>query len=246
MKKVFLFSFGLLAAISSLLVSCEEAVGDDDAPISVGGVLDPNGHEYVDLGLPSGIKWATCNVGATEPWEYGGYYAWGETEEKNKYDWNTYKWGYLINVATSSQSEFVTKYCVDNEYNDGKGIFDNKIILDLEDDVAYLKWGGEWRIPTLKEQKELLDNCSWEWSTIKGVNGYKVTGVNGNSIFLPAAGICVGENIILINIYGNYISSTLHTDGVCTMTDGLEFSEETCTQYYVSRCNGRTVRPVCK
>ena len=155
MKKVFLFSFGLLAAISSLLVSCEEAVGDDDAPISVGGVLDPNGHEYVDLGLPSGIKWATCNVGATEPWEYGGYYAWGETEEKNKYDWNTYKWGYLINVATSSQSEFVTKYCVDNEYNDGKGIFDNKIILDLEDDVAYLKWGGEWRIPTLKEQKEL-------------------------------------------------------------------------------------------
>lgn len=242
MKKV--FYFGLLAAFLSLLVSCEEAVGDDNSGEATSSY---NGHEYVDLGLPSGTKWATCNVGATEPWEYGGYYAWGESEEKNKYDWDTYKWGYLINVETSAISEFVTKYCIDNVSGiNVSGIIDNKIILDLEDDVAHLKWGEGWRIPTLKEQKELIDNCSWEWSTVKGVNGFKVVGKNGNSIFLPAAGIYVDENIILVGKYGNYISSTLHTEGVCTMTECLEFAEKVYSLYYVSRSNGRTVRPVCK
>ena len=136
-----------------------------------------NGHEYVDLGLPSGIKWATCNVGASSPEDYGGYYAWGETEEKGYYDWDNYKW---CNGSENTQ----TKYCTDSDY----GTVDNKTVLDLEDDVAHVKWGGSWRMPTSSEIQELLDECIWEWTVLNGVDGCRVTGPNGNSIFLPVGG----------------------------------------------------------
>ena len=131
-------------------------------------------YEAVDLGLPSGIKWATCNVGATKPEEFGGYYAWGETEEKDDYSWGTYKW-------CNGSSTTMTKYCIDSSY----GTVDNKTVLDLEDDVAHVKWGGSWRMPTRAEQEELRNNCTWTWTTQNAVNGYKVTSkTNGNSIFL--------------------------------------------------------------
>ena len=132
------------------------------------------GHEYVDLGLPSGIKWATCNVGANSPEEYGGFYVWGETEEKEDYGWETYKW-------CNGSDESFTKYCT-NRY---LGTVDNKTVLDPEDDVAHVKWGGDWRMPTTEEQEELRNECTWEWTALNGVNGYRVTGPNGNSIFLP-------------------------------------------------------------
>ena len=106
-----------------------------------------NGHEYVDLGLPSGLKWATCNVGAASPEEYGGYYAWGETEEKEYYSWGTYKYFYF----DENRNYSITKYCTESDY----GIVDDKIILEPEDDVAHVKWGGTWRMPTETDFDEL-------------------------------------------------------------------------------------------
>ncbi len=120
-----------------------------------------NGHEYVDLGLTSGLKWATCNVGANSPEEYGDYYAWGETETKDEYA--------NINCSTC-------------------GVKMNDISGDPKYDVVRKKWGDNWRMPTCYEMEELIEECSLEWVEQNGVNGYKVTGPNGNSIFLPAAG----------------------------------------------------------
>ena len=157
-----------------------------------------NHPHMIDLGLPSGTKWACCNVGATSPEEYGGYYAWGETEEKNNYEWSTYKW-------YNSSHDTMTKYCTDSYY----GTVDNKIVLNPEDDVAHVKWGGSWRMPTKAEQDELRNNCTWTWTTQNGVNGYTVTGPNGNSIFLPAAGCRDGSGVYYGASYGYYWSSSL-------------------------------------
>ena len=134
-------------------------------------------HEYVDLGLPSGTLWATCNVGADTPEDYGDYFAWGETEPKEVYSWETYKW-------CNGTSNTLTKYCTDSSF----GTVDSKTELDPEDDAAYVNWGSLWRMPTLDQQKELIDNCTWTWTTQNGVNGQQVTGPNGNTMFLPAAG----------------------------------------------------------
>ena len=153
-------------------------------------------YEAVDLGLPSGIKWATFNVGATKPEEYGGYYAWGETEEKENYSWSTYKW-------CNGSSTTMTKYCTDGS----SGIVDDKTVLDPEDDVAHVKWGGSWRMPTRPEQDELRDNCTWQWTTVNNVKGCRVTGPNGNSIFLPAGGYRRYSSIYNAEL-GHYWSSS--------------------------------------
>ena len=143
--------------------------------ISVSGVLGE--HYYVDLGLPSGLKWATCNVGANSPYQYGDYFAWGETSPKATYYWSNYKYG--------TASDKLTKY---NE-NSALGTVDNKTTLDASDDAARINWKRTWRMPTFAEQEELRQYCTWTWVTINGVNGCKVTSkTNGNSIFLPAAG----------------------------------------------------------
>ena len=156
------------------------------------------GYEYVDLGLPSGLKWATCNVGANTPEEYGDYYAWGEVETKSEYSWDTYKWceGYYSTM---------TKYCTCCSY----GKVDNKTVLEPEDDVVHVKWGGSWRMPTKAEILELREKCTWKWTTQNGVNGYRVTGPNGNSIFLPAAGYRNGAGFNYRHYYGFYWSSSL-------------------------------------
>ena len=148
-------------------------------------VATNNGHAYVDLGLPSGLKWATCNVGATTPEGYGNYYAWGETTPKTtSYDWSTYK-------CCSGTEDSMTKYCTSS----GLGIVDNKTTLELTDDAAHVNWGGSWRMPTIAEQEELINtnNCTWTWTTQNNIAGYLVTskikGYTDRSIFLPAAGI---------------------------------------------------------
>ena len=123
--------------------------------------------EYVDLGLS--VKWATFNIGAISPEDYGDYFAWGETEPKETYSWANYKWGTSSNLI---------------KYN----TTDGKTILDLEDDAAYVNWGGAWRMPTDEEFTELREKCTWTWTTQDGVKGYKITGPSGNSIFIPAAG----------------------------------------------------------
>ena len=191
-----------------------------------------NGHEYVDLGLS--VKWATCNVGASKPEEYGGYYAWGETEEKSNYDWSTYKW-------CNGSYDSLTKYCTDSYY----GTVDNNTTLDPEDDVAHVKWGGTWRMPTLDEQKELLNNCTWKWRTQNGVKGHKVTGPNGNSIFLPAAGYRDGTGLYDSGGYGDYWASSF-VGGFSY--DAYYFFISTYQYYWndSSRYYGRSVRPVSK
>lgn len=163
---------------------------EDDNPDS-GGIGEHKNHKYVDLGLS--VKWATCNIGATNPEESGGYYAWGETTTKSYYQIDSYKW--------SDYEEWykLTKYCTDTEY----GIVDNKIVLDSSDDVAHVKWGGNWRMPTSDEYDELIDNCTWTWTSQNGVEGTKVTSKkNGNSIFLPGVG------------YYNFVSRYLEGQGL--------------------------------
>ena len=186
-----------------------------------------NGHEYVDLGLS--VKWATCNVGATKPEEYGGYYAWGETEEKDNYNWSTYKW---FNGSYK-------KYCTRTVF----GTVDNKTHLDPEDDVAHVKWGGSWRMPTKAELYELLNNCTWTWTTQNDVNGYKVTGPNGNSIFLPAAGYRDGTSLSDCGSNGSYWSGSLY-ESLSDYAYNLNFYSGYYGWDYYFRCNGFTVRPV--
>ena len=194
-----------------------------------------NSHEWIDLGLS--VKWATCNVGADTPEEYGDYFAWGETSPKTTYTWSTYKY-------CNGSYDTMTKYCVDSEY----GTVDNKTTLELSDDAARVNWGGKWRMPTLAEQKELSNtsNCTWTWTTQNGVTGYKVTSKkNGNSIFLPAAGYRYYSNLYYAGYYGYYWSSSLYTSG-SNNAYYLYFDLSSVDRNDYSRYNGRSVRAVCE
>ena len=191
-----------------------------------------NGHEYVDLGLS--VKWATCNVGASKPEEYGDYFAWGETTPKSTYDWSTYKW-------CRGSSETLTKYNTESSY----GTVDNKITLELSDDAARANWGGSWRMPTMDEQDELREKCTWTWTTQNGVSGYKVTSkINGNSIFLPAASFRRGSSFYNDGNYGFYWSSSLM--GSPDVAYELLFFSYNVAMYFYNRCYGQSVRPVCQ
>ncbi len=197
----------------------------------------PGEHGYVDLGLPSGLKWATCNVGANTPEEYGYYFAWGEVEPKTTYDWSTYKYG--------TSYDQLTKYCNNSSY--GKdGFTDNKTVLDPEDDAATVNWGGAWRMPTKAEQDELRNNCTWNWTTQNGVNGYKVTGPNGNSIFLPAAGYMYEGALSSAGSDGDYWSSSLYTDYPYYAYVVYFNSDDVGWSHYGYRYYGLSVRPVCQ
>ncbi|MBR2318598.1 MAG: hypothetical protein IKA52_02860 [Bacteroidaceae bacterium] len=173
-------------------------------------------HNAVDLGLTSGVKWASCNVGASSPEEYGGYYAWGERMVKEDY--------------TSATALYYQKNIGDD-------------ISATSYDVARAEWGGSWRLPTKSEQEELLTECSWEWTSLNGVNGYRVTGVNGNSIFLPAAGYRYGTYIYYAGVNGYYWSSTIY----CILNSYFIYYDKSYTGiYYYARFDGLTVRPVCE
>ena len=152
---------------------------------------DKDNTQYIDLGLPSGTLWADRNIGATEPEEYGDFYAWGETEPKKEYTWNTYKWG-----------KKSTKY---NKK-------DGKTVLDPEDDVVYLKTKGKAHIPTEEQIKELIDNTTSKYKTINGIVGrlYK-SNINDNTIFLPFAGNCDVSSITGIKHFSRYWSSSLYS-----------------------------------
>ena len=191
-----------------------------------------NGHEYVDLGLS--VKWATCNVGATKPEEYGDYFAWGETQPKSTYDWSTYKY-------CNGSETTLSKYNNSSSY----GTVDNKTTLDLSDDAARANWGGSWRMPTRAEQDELRNNCTWTWTTQNGVNGYKVTSKsNGKSIFLPAAGDRVGSSLDAAGAYACYWSSSLYSD-TPNYAYYLRFYSNIVDRRGYYRSYGRSVRPVC-
>ena len=175
------------------------------------------GHEYVDLGLS--VKWATCNVGANSPEDYGNYYAWGETSTKSSYT--------EVNSKTYGKN-----------YGDIGG---NSSL-----DAARANWGSTWRLPTRNERDELIDNCTWTWTTMNGMNGYKVTSkVNGKSIFLPAAGFCCNSSLYNAGSDGDYWSSTpLASDPDFAFY--LRFDSDGVYWYveYYCRYEGRSVRPV--
>lgn len=211
MKKLF-YLISFLFAMA--LVGCEKEEPENSA----------NGHEYVDLGLS--VKWATMNVGATSPEGYGDYFAWGETEPKEEYNWETYKWG-------NGSYDNITKYSNENQPK-----------LDIEDDAAHANWGGAWRMPTSDEIDELLSKCSWTLCIKNGINGYTVTAQNGNSIFLPVAGYSEDFESVDMGSSGGYWSSELVEDSMIDAyilriyTDG-EYSWSSDTRYY-----GLSVRPV--
>ncbi len=204
---------------------------DGDIPNEPGGV--ENGHSWVDLGLS--VKWATMNVGANKPEEYGDYFAWGETQPKDDYDWGTYKW-------CNGSYNTLTKYNTNSSY----GTVDNKTTLDLSDDAARANWGGSWRMPTTEEQDELHNNCTWTLTTRNGVKGYKVTSKsNGNSIFLPAAGYCYSSSLYFEDRYGVYWSSSLYTDSPLA-ADNMGFFISSFWDWNDKyRDCGFSVRPVC-
>ena len=195
-----------------------------------------NTHEYVDLGLPSGLLWATCNVGATSPEDYGDYFAWGETTPKDTYNWSTYQY---CNGAYNT----LTKYCTNADYGNN-GFVDNLTTLFPEDDAATANWGSGWRMPTKEEWQELRDNTTVTWTTQNGVNGRLFTASNGNSLFLPAAGYRSSSSLTYAGSYGGYWSRSLSAD----YPDGAWSFGFTNGGYGMSslgRYCGFTVRPVC-
>ena len=169
--------------------------------LNVSDAIAQQKHEYVDLGLPSGTLWATTNVGAKNPWDYGDYFALGETTTKAKYDLSTYKY------ANGANGKF-TKYCNNPKYGDN-GFADNKTELERSDDAATANWGSDWCMPTRDQLQELIDKCTWTWTTDHGIDGYKVTGTNGKSIFLPAAGYRGNSGLCRAGSYGYYWSSSV-------------------------------------
>lgn len=210
---------------TALKAVCEVKVG-----------FDPfNGHQYVDLGITNDqgepLYWATCNVGATKPEEYGDYFAWGEIEPKTDYSWSTYKW-------CEGSPNKLTKY-------DPDMWGDKKTVLELEDDAARQNWEGTWRMPTTSEFQKLYNNCTWKWTQLNSVKGYQVTGANGNWIFLPVAGYRYETN--LNSSTGKYWSSTPNPSigyyaGYAynlLFYSGYVFSDRD-----TERCYGLSVRPV--
>lgn len=227
MKKIFIYYFILLTPV--LFVACSK----DDEP-NGGGVVGQ--HEYVDLGLPSGTLWATMNVGANSPEEYGYYFAWGETAPKSVYDWSTYKW-------YDSNNSILTKYCISDDY----GTVDNNTELKLADDAAYVNWGSSWCIPTWEQINELRKECTWTWTTMNGISGYKVaSNHNSKSLFLPACGFRYDNTLSSEGSLGEYWSSSLDTEesGSSYCAYSLEFVLGRLLWNRSYRQRGNCIRPV--
>ncbi len=232
-------------AMAILSLCCATACSDkeDDREVNhygenmsatISGEVDSYG--YVDLGLS--VKWATCNVGASQPLEYGDLFSWGETQSKGIYKWSTYKW-------CGGDFDKLTKYCNSSSL----GEVDNANTLAPEDDAATINWGKAWRTPTLEEMTELIKGCDWAWSDNfngKGIAGQVgVSKVNGNVIFLPAAGYSNGKEIIDKGVYGGYWTSTLHF-GNSYNAHIFTFYDHQITRFNYYRSDGRSVRAVLK
>lgn len=228
------FTKAIVAVMLMTAVSCIVGCTKPDEPNNVSGSL--NGHDYVDLDLPSGTLWATCNVGANASEEYGDYFAWGETATKTTYNWSTYKYCY------NGDGNQLTKYCNNSIYG-YFGFTDTLVILQPEDDAATANWGSGWCIPTVDQWRELRDNTTNIWTTRNGVNGRLFTAANGNSLFLPAAGTFAGgtDNLVLA---GNYWSNALDTDyPICAWNFG--FISDEYLVYGLGRLGDCSVRAVC-
>lgn len=204
-------------------VSFVHPVEDTYKPTIIEDEETPTFGKFVDLGLPSGTMWASFNVGASTPEECGGYYAWGETKEKDVYDWSTY-----IHCDGSSS--------ICHDLGDD--------ISGTEYDVAHVKWGGNWYMPTMNEINELFDNCTSEWMTLNGVNGRKFTSnINGNSIFLPAAGCRWSDNLRYVGDNGLFWSSTSDPSNP-NSAQNRGFNSYSTMLGFGGSCAGLSIRPV--
>lgn len=236
------------AALAQIIQKLEDLKGSIG-----GGGTTPSPVEYVDLGLPSGLKWAKCNLGASKPSESGDYYAWGETAPKAEYSWATYKWM----QAGQSDWKYITKYTfadgvTEGIWYDSSGNFigDNLTTLRPADDAATQQLGSPWRMPTVDEQEELITKCTWTWTTQDGVNGYQVDGPNGNAIFLPAAGYRSGSALGSAGSRGFYLSNShsSHSSYSTSRNDVVFriyfYSNGQHSMDTFLRCLGFSVRPV--
>ena len=207
---------------------------------------DYGNHAYVDLGLPSGTLWATCNIGADNPEDCGHYFAWGETTgytqdttDGHSFNWASYKW-------CNGSYDTLTKYCYDSRYGNN-GFMDTLAELEPEDDAAYVNWGSGWRTPS-KEQFDELINSSYTtttWTTQNGVNGYKITSKsNSNSLFLPTAGFRDVTSLNFVGSRGSYWSRTLGTVDPLGGWNLRFDSGDIGTSSYGYRYYGQSVRPV--
>ncbi len=222
MKKILLM---MLAVLFFGAVSYAKGKAPKDKTIPADNV------EAVDLGLS--VKWANMNVGAKKASGYGSYFAWGETKAKDTYSWGTYAW-------SRGDSQFLTKYSTT----------DRRTQLAITDDAARANMGGDWRMPTVEEFEELTNpaNCTWEWTTLDGVNGYKVTGKKtGNSIFLPITGFRYYSDVQFRSLNGVYWTSSLYTTNP-NKAWCLEFNVSNIEVYYgnlsSNRFSGRCIRAV--
>ncbi len=187
----------------------------------------------IDLGLPSGTKWACCNVGANKPENYGEYFSWGETKSKNTYDDKVY-------IFCNGNLSKLTKYVTKSEY----GKADNKTRLEMSNDVAYARWGGSWRIPTKAQLEELETYCTCSWTTLNNVKGRKFTSrKNGRSIFLPASGWCQGSSVNERGVKGDYWSSILYESDP-RFSFRYEYTSGGTKKNATRRDLGLSVRPV--
>lgn len=223
MMKKFLHLF--LVSFMTLLTANAQNVNTLSCP-------DDNHPHAIDLGLPSGTKWACCNVGADKPEAYGGYYAWGEIEEKSTYTEMTYQ------------------YCT-GEDTDGDGYYDSNIsyqslgsdIANTEYDVAHVKWGGSWVMPSHDQQMELISSCTYTWTSINGVSGEELTGPNGCTIFFPAAGFAYLDEVYHSTVDGNYWSST-QNPMFSYFSNHLTFASYGVSLGSYNHSRGLSVRPV--
>ena len=194
--------------------------------VELAGDGNINGYEYVDLGLPSGLKWATCNIGASSLSDFGDYFAWGEITPKASYDER--------NCLTAQKN---------NLQLESEGIINSEGILTIPYDAAHANWGATWRIPTKEEFEELIDKCNWSWINCSGTTGYEVTGPNGKMIFMPAAGYRYGELLCYSDKFGAYWSATVFK-GILKNAFYLDFFNNYRYVGSYTRFYGRSVRPV--
>ena len=193
---------------------------------------DTNHPHIIDLGLPSGTKWACCNIGANIPSECGGYFAWGETTSKTYCTKTNYKW------FSGGNDHNITKYCCNSSF----GTVDNRTELEPEDDAAYVNWGTEWHIPSLRKFYELRDNCTYKWTNVNGMSGILFkSNTNGRAVFLPAAGWAY-NGVHDIGGDGRYWSCDYDYDVRPDLGYILGF--EGLKGYYYNRYLGASVRPV--
>lgn len=198
-------------------------IGQSVRPVVNAPIPDDNHHHAIDLGLPSGTKWCTHNVGASSPEDYGGYYAWGETTEKSMYNETNYA---FYDKATGSYIDIGTE------------------ISGTKYDVARVIMGAPWHMPTIEQQKELVKCCTWKWTQLNGVNGYMITGPNENQIFLPAAGYRCDDKLKYSESNGSYWSGSKH-QGYNRHAYDLSFGYGSCYWYLEFPYYGESVRPVC-